>query len=140
MVDESPHQATGDAKMSEKKMREVLEKARITLRYGCVAGAPMIESTLAAIESVLAEQPTQGEEATPADVQRVINRLMSSDPNFDDCEEAAAMLASFAKQPVPSVPDEQKLMSDSGPRDLGFVRGWNACRAAMLAAAPQVPS
>lgn len=58
-------------------------------------------------KNALAEQPAQGEAVAPADVQRVIDRLMSSDPNFDDCEDAANMLRRLAfAPPAPAVPDE----------------------------------
>ncbi|XFQ64281.1 DUF551 domain-containing protein [Klebsiella pneumoniae] len=53
----------------------------------------------------------------------------------------ACTMAVYAAQPAPVVPDEIK--HRIGGLDWGwegeFNRGWNACRAAMLAAAPQSP-
>ena len=53
----------------------------------------------------------------------------------------ACTMPVYAEQPAPVVPDEIK--HRIGGLDWGwegeFNRGWNACRAAMLAAAPQSP-
>ncbi|MDQ7104184.1 hypothetical protein REA38_11550, partial [Serratia sp. MF2] len=39
--------------------------------------------------------------------------------------------------PAPAVPEEMKRDPDADVFDPGFMNGWNACRAAMLAAAPE---
>lgn len=45
-----------------------------------------------------------------------------------------------ASPPAPSVPDEMASSPTHGEYSSGFVNGWNHCRAAMLAASPEVPS
>lgn len=43
----------------------------------------------------------------------------------------------FTAPPAPAVPEEMKRDPDADVFDPGFMNGWNACRAAMLAAAPE---
>ncbi|EPV8454887.1 hypothetical protein ACWASV_000519 [Serratia marcescens] len=43
----------------------------------------------------------------------------------------------YTAPPAPAVPEEMKRDPDADVFDPGFMNGWNACRAAMLAAAPE---
>lgn len=81
----------GGAGMSD-KMLEALKLADAAL-----SGANMnMTVVMRKIREALAEQLVNGEAVVEADVQRVIDRLMSSDPDFEDCEEAANMLRQLA--------------------------------------------
>ncbi len=74
------------------KMLEALKLADAAL-----SGANMnMTVVMRKIREALAEQLVNGEAVVEADVQRVIDRLMSSDPDFEDCEEAANMLRQLA--------------------------------------------
>ena len=69
--------------------------------------AAAYKNAMVATVTTVYASPALSAPAGLADVQRVIDRLMSSDPNFDDCEEAANMLRQLATAPPPkSVPDE----------------------------------
>lgn len=46
-------------------------------------------------------------------------------------------LINCAAMPTPAVPEEMKRDPDADVFDPGFMNGWNACRAVMLAAAPE---
>ncbi|WP_208093552.1 hypothetical protein [Serratia ureilytica] len=47
-----------------------------------------------------------------------------------------AVIPLYAAPPAPAVPEEMKRDPDADVFDPGFMNGWNACRAAMLAVVP----
>ncbi len=57
-----------------------------------------------------AQQPAQGEAVAEAEVESMIGRLLSSDVDFIDCEDAVDLIRRLAAPSAPAVPDGWKLV------------------------------
>lgn len=60
----------------------------------------------------------------------------NSNHTYQTCDYSLHPVTATAP-PAPAVPEEMKRDPDADVFDPGFMNGWNACRAAMLAAAPE---
>lgn len=129
------------------KMREALKLARKALREcgdaltaANIDGCPNYDDAMDAIEAALAEQPAQGRNTcehgtVPAGMTC---EVCYAEWNVGRRGPPHPPLAAPAAPPAPSVPDAVRVEPWSHQRDKDRADGWNACRAAMLSAAPTV--
>ncbi|WP_253893494.1 DUF551 domain-containing protein [Serratia marcescens] len=80
-----------------------------------------------------AKDKSQGWKIDPEYLHAIADAVGSSDDEGTPSMELVEAVLLAAAPPAPAVPEEMKRDPDADVFDPGFMNGWNACRAAMLA-------